>query len=147
MASQKPVVSVSRSARRSFKRRSRRRAVVRLRGEHDLTTVAALAKTLTEVIAFDHRDVVVDLSEVEFMGLATVDVLLRARALLALESRFLVLRSPSPPARRLLTLCSELGLLGLSVIESAGTEGTAVLHDGPVEPEFVASVTPAIRAG
>ena len=50
------------------------RTVVWLRGEHDISTVDALANVLARAIAFDD-DVVVDLCDVEFMGAATVGVI------------------------------------------------------------------------
>jgi anti-anti-sigma factor len=79
--------------------------VVWLRGEHDLSTVHLLSEALSRAIAEDERDVVVDLSRVEFMGAATVGVLLRARQDLLSRSRALTLRHPSPAARRVLDAC------------------------------------------
>jgi anti-anti-sigma regulatory factor len=53
-------------------------------------------------MALSDTDLVVDLSRVELMTAATIGVLARARELLALRSRSLVLRAPSVRARRTL---------------------------------------------
>ena len=96
-------VTVSRLHVTAFAGRNSDRTVVWLRGEHDVSTVAALSETMARAIALDDADVVVDLSDVQFMGAATVRVIIRARAFLRLRSRFLVLRSPSECARASLT--------------------------------------------
>jgi anti-anti-sigma factor len=79
--------------------------VIRLAGEHDLSTVAALSETMAHASALDDTDVVVDLSAVEFVSAATIGVLVRARESLRLRSRSLMLQSPSTRARRVLDLC------------------------------------------
>jgi anti-anti-sigma factor len=79
--------------------------VVLLSGEHDLSSLFALAEALSIVIAIDDDDLVVDLSEVQFMGAETVGVLIRARSYLQTQSRSLTLRSPAPCAQRVLDLC------------------------------------------
>lgn len=76
-----------------------------VRGTHDACTVASLAEELARVMAWDHDDVTVDLTGVEFMDSSTVGVLTRARAFLEARGRSLRLQSPSRPARRLLDLC------------------------------------------
>jgi anti-anti-sigma factor len=75
-----------------------------LAGEHDACTVADLSATLAKSISTGNDDLVVDLSQVQFMAAATVGVLLRARMLLGIRSRSLRLRSPSQRARRILEL-------------------------------------------
>jgi anti-anti-sigma factor len=115
-------LSVTVSRRRLF---VRRRTVVWLRGEHDVSTVAALAETLAGAMALDDCDLVVDLSEVQFMGAATIGVLVRARELLQSRSRSLVLRSPSRCARRILDLCDQGDLLEPSRADAATATGTA----------------------
>jgi anti-sigma B factor antagonist len=87
------------------------RTVVWLRGEHDVSTVAALSQTMARAIALDDGDLVVDLSGVQFMDAATVGVIIRARDFLALQSRSLVLNAPSACAARVLDLCALAGLL------------------------------------
>jgi hypothetical protein len=78
---------------------------------------------LAGAIARDNADVVVDMSDVQFMGAATVGVLIRARELLRTRSRSLVVRSPSWCARRVLELCGDTGLLDRA--EAAALTGTA----------------------
>jgi anti-anti-sigma factor len=90
---------------------AQRRTVVWLRGEQDVSTVDALSETLAEAMAIGDCDLVIDLSEVQFMGAATIGVLIRARELLQSRSRSLVLRSPSRCALRILNLCGQGDLL------------------------------------
>jgi anti-anti-sigma factor len=104
-------VTVARPHVTGFAGRNPDRTVVWLRGEHDVSTVAALSEVMARAIALDDADVVVDLSEVQFMGAATVGVIIRAREFLRLRSRFLVLRSPSECARRILDVCGHSDLL------------------------------------
>jgi|SoiMethySBSTD1v2_1073268.scaffolds.fasta_scaffold546598_1 anti-anti-sigma factor len=80
--------------------------VVWIRGEQDVSTVAALSETLARAISLDDSDLVVDLSDVEFMSAATVGVLVRARQFLRSFSRSLQVQSPSTCARRILALCN-----------------------------------------
>jgi anti-anti-sigma factor len=89
----------------SFDGRDATRTLVWLRGEHDASTQAALSEILTLAIALDAADLVVDLSQVEFMGAATVGVMARTRELLRSRSRTLELRAPSLCARRVLHVC------------------------------------------
>ena len=51
----------------TFAGRDADRTVVWLQGEHDISTTVALADTLARAIALDDADLVVDLSEVQFM--------------------------------------------------------------------------------
>jgi anti-anti-sigma factor len=103
---------------------ARRRTVVWLRGEHDISTVDALSETLAGAMALDDCDLVVDLSEVEFMGAATIGVLVRARELLESRSRSLVLRSPSRCARRIVHLCGQGDLLEPRRADATPATGT-----------------------
>lgn len=95
----------------AFAARDGDRTVVWLQGEHDVSTVAALSETMARAIAHDDADLVVDLSGVQFMGAATVGVILRASDFLAFRSRSLTLRSPSTCAGRILDLCGITDLL------------------------------------
>lgn len=72
-----PSSSVTVSSRRpaSFAGRDADRTVVWLRGEHDTSTVAALSETMARAMALDDSDLVLDLSEVQFMSAATVGVI------------------------------------------------------------------------
>jgi anti-anti-sigma factor len=76
-----------------------------LRGEHDVATVATLTVEIARAIALDDAGVVVDLSGAQFLGAATVGVLVRAWEFLRVQSRSFVLRDPTPSVRRLLELC------------------------------------------
>jgi anti-anti-sigma factor len=123
-------VTVSRAAPRSVAERATGGAVVWLRGEHDLSTVAELSEAIAGAILLDDADVVVDLSDVQFMGGATVGVLRRARDLLRARSRCLVLRSPPTCASRVIELCGDADLLApgdaTPTIGAAGALGTWV---------------------
>lgn len=79
--------------------------VVTLTGEHDICTVQALTEALGVAIERDGASLAVDLSEVEFMGAATLGVLVHARELLRFHGRSLVLRDPSACALRVIELC------------------------------------------
>jgi anti-anti-sigma factor len=106
---------VSSQNRFAFAERDVDRTVVWLRGEHDASTVAALWDTIGQAIALDDADVVVDLSGVEFMGSATVGVIIRARE--SLWPRALTLRSPSRCAQRVLDLYGLADLLDERPVE------------------------------
>jgi anti-sigma B factor antagonist len=118
-------VTVARPHVTAFAGHSPNSTLVWLRGEHDVSTVAALSEILARAIALDDADVVVDLSEVQFMGAATVGVIIRAREFLRLRSRFLVLRSPSERARRMLEVCGHADLLDPRPIDAVPMTGPA----------------------
>jgi anti-anti-sigma factor len=118
-------VTVSRPHVTAFAGGNSDRTVVWLRGEHDVSTVVALSEILARAIALDDADVVVDLSEVQFMGAATVGVIIRAREFLRLRSRFLVLRSPSECARRMLEVCGHSDLLEPRIADATPLTGPA----------------------
>jgi anti-anti-sigma factor len=99
------VLSVDVAIPGSFVSHDRGRTVVWLEGEHDIATQSALNATLADAISADQSDVVVDLSGVTFMAGATIDELVRGRAVLQIQCRSLTVRSPSRCARRLLDLC------------------------------------------
>ena len=86
------------------------RAVVWLRGEHDIATTVELSETMARAIALDEPGVVVDLSGVHFMGAATVGVIVRAREFLHRQERSFEVRDPSMCAKRILGLCGLDGL-------------------------------------
>jgi anti-anti-sigma factor len=83
-----------------------------LRGDQDIATDDALCRALAHAISLDDAALVIDLSEVEFMGLSTLAVIVRARTLLRTWSRSLTVRSPSPSTRRLISICGLDDLLG-----------------------------------
>ena len=61
-------VTASRPGSVEYAGRDEDGTVVRLRGEHDISTVDELSQTVARAIALDDGDLVIDLSEVEFMG-------------------------------------------------------------------------------
>jgi anti-sigma B factor antagonist len=81
--------------------------VVAFRGEADCATLPVVVETLSGVIADGAGDIVVDLSETEFIDTAALRAVLRARETLGGGGRHLTLRSPSRIAGRL------LGIFGL----------------------------------
>jgi anti-anti-sigma factor len=87
------------------------RLVVSLRGEQDMSTAGSLAAMLAAAAAEGDGDLVVDLSQVEFMDTKIIMVLIRGRLALQSQSRDLTLRGPSAFARRILDLCGSLGLV------------------------------------
>lgn len=101
------------------------RTVVRLRGEHDASTVGRLSEILVTAISFDTSDVVIDLSEVAFMDAATIGVITWAQEFLNLADRSLVVRAPSRFARRVLQLCGLEALIEIppTPMRVTGTEG------------------------
>jgi anti-anti-sigma factor len=115
-----------RRRRTSFVRRTESRTVVWLSGEHDLSTVDAFSQTLARVFALDDGDVVLDLSGVQFMGAATIDVIVRAKDALDLRSRVLTLRSPSVSAQRVVDLCDLADLVEASSTDAQPLAGTHV---------------------
>jgi anti-anti-sigma factor len=116
---------VSRQTLGSFAERDADRTVVWLRGEHDMSTVDSLSETMARAIALDDSDVIVDLSDVQFMSAATVGVLIRAREFLRLESRSLALRSPSKCAGRVVDLCGLADLFDPRAADAMRLAGTA----------------------
>ena len=81
------------------------RTVTWLCGEHDISTVDALSEIVARATSPDDTDVELDPSDVQYMGAATIGVIVRTREWLQLRSRSLVLRSPSKIASRLCDLC------------------------------------------
>ena len=91
--------------------RDTNRGVVWVRGEQDLSTVPSLSATIARAMTLDDADLVLDFSGVHFMDASTVGVIVRTRTFLRLQSRSLVLRSPSSCTRRILELCGLEDLL------------------------------------
>jgi anti-anti-sigma factor len=82
-----------------------RTIVVRLRGDQDSSTVPAVAAALASAVAGDNSDLVVDLSEVQFINAAILRVLTAACDFFESQSRTFALRSPSRCAERILDIC------------------------------------------
>jgi anti-anti-sigma factor len=92
-------------------RREGSRTVVSLGGEHDVSTAADLADTLSRAREMGDGDVVIDLSKLQFMDAAIARELARCQYALGLHSRALMLRAPSKFARRLLGVCGLMGAI------------------------------------
>ena len=75
------------------------RTVVWLNRAYDIATLTALAAGLAAAVALDDADLVVVLSEVQFIVPATIGMLVRAR------SRRLTVRNPPRCAQRVLDVC------------------------------------------
>lgn len=90
-------------------RREGDRMVVSLHGEQDMSTALGVADALATASAAGDDDVVVDLSEVQFMDSAIIAELARGSTALRSESRALMLRAPSRLAQRLLEVCGLVG--------------------------------------
>ncbi len=82
--------------------------IVPLSGEHDLSTRRALAELLARAISDTDGGIAVDLRLVSFMDASTLGLLAGAGGFLGAHDRTLVLRAPSPIARRVI----EVGGLG-----------------------------------
>ena len=93
--------------------------VIWLAGDQDASTVPALIETMSQVVALDDADVVVDLSGVRSIGAPTIEVLVRARDYLRLRSRALTLRSPPACVSRALERCEVADLVGPTPAEAA----------------------------
>jgi anti-anti-sigma factor len=120
-----PEVGLRRRGTR-FVRRTESRTVVWLSGEYDLLTVDELWERLARAFALDDADVVLDLSGVQFMGAATIEVIARAKDILDLRSRALTLRSPSESAQRVVDLCGLVDLVDPSSADAQPLVGTNV---------------------
>jgi len=105
-----------------------RPVVVRLWGEHDISTDRALCLTLARAIALDSAGLVLDLSEVELIGPSTLGVIVRAREFLRQRSASLTVRSPSGAARSLMDACGLSDLLWPNPGTAGAQQGW---HSGP----------------
>jgi len=78
-------------------------------GDLDLATAPLLATTLADVLGGESGPrVVLDLADLDFIDAVGLGHIIGARRRLSDRGGTLVVRQPSPPARRLLELC-ELG--------------------------------------
>jgi anti-anti-sigma factor len=85
-------------------------AVVSLCGEHDLTTAHSISASIATAAAVAETDLVLDLSEVQFMDSTTIVAILRGKVLLETRGGTMTVRNPSRPARYVLDLC-DLGYI------------------------------------
>lgn len=87
--------------------RARRRgltAVLELRGELDLSTADHFVRIARTALAARPRRVIVDMSEVEFLGIAGYHALIRLVAEYEAGGCGLELRAPSPAVRRVMEI-------------------------------------------
>ena len=97
-----PSVSITR--RRPSRRRSER-AVVWVRGDHDIATKVSVAVAIVRASECDDMHVIIDLSGVTFMDASTVGAIVGGENRLRSRGQSLELRAPSASARRVLELC------------------------------------------
>lgn len=119
---------------------------VHLQGEQDAASLDELGEVLARAIALDDRSVIVDLSRVQFLSMATVGVIVRARNFLESRGRSLQIRSPSECARRTLVVCGASELLDAEPSDHPTTDEAPALaswvpvarcgeHEAAVAPE------------
>jgi anti-sigma B factor antagonist len=77
--------------------------IVRIQGEIDVATAPEMADSVATVLAHDPLDLVLDLTDTEFMDCSGVGVIVRARNHLPDESR-VILRHPTPIIRQVFAL-------------------------------------------
>ncbi len=122
-------------------------AVVWLSGEHDLATEPELRLILARAIRDDDGgDVVIDLSELDFISVSTLGVLVRAQAYLRRRSRSMTVRAPNARILRTLRICGLEDILGVGVGAQPENEVYIGAIPGPVHsgepPDLRASSAP-----
>ena len=97
---------------------------VAVRGEVDVSAVAALTEALDAAIRDSEGAFVIDLCDVEFLDSSGLSALLRARALLARDERQLAVVCPPGPVRRLFDV---VGIGDLLVVMETREEAASAL--------------------
>jgi anti-sigma B factor antagonist len=100
---------------------------VAVRGEVDINTVAQLSEALDHAVRESSGALIVDLSDVVFLGSTGLTALVRARAQLGREDRALVVVCPPGPVRRLFEL---VGIVDLFELFDSREEAAASLRSG-----------------
>jgi anti-sigma B factor antagonist len=100
---------------------------VAVRGEVDINTVAQLSEALDHAVRESSGALIVDLSDVVFLGSTGLTALVRARAQLGREDRALVVVCPPGPVRRLFEL---VGIVDLFELFDSSEEAAASLRSG-----------------
>lgn len=95
------------------------RTVISLGGEHDAATADSVAIVFAQALALRDPELVVDLSEVRFMGAATVRVILHAREALFARGASFALRSVSAAALHTLHACRLSELLERESVDAS----------------------------
>ena len=91
---------------------------LRLRGEIDILTVPVLHESLSALA--DGGDIVIDLTEVDFIGLAGLEALCQKARCLRQRGGRLVVSSPSAITRRVIDIMGVAELLSLPDAPQAG---------------------------
>ena len=86
-------------------------SIIWLKGEHDAATVGDLLTLLSVEIASTTNDLIVDLTDVTFMGSSTLMVLVSANAALGQQGRNLSARGTPHCVRRLFELANVAPLI------------------------------------
>jgi anti-sigma B factor antagonist len=100
---------------------------VAVRGEVDINTVAQLSEALDHAVRESSGALIVDLSDVVFLGSTGLTALVRARAQLGREERALLVVCPPGPVRRLFEL---VGIVDLFELFDSREEAAASLRSG-----------------
>jgi anti-sigma B factor antagonist len=100
---------------------------VAVRGEVDINTVAQLSEALDHAVRESSGALIVDLSDVVFLGSTGLTALVRARAQLGREERALLVVCPPGPVRRLFEL---VGIVDLFELFDSREEAAASLRRG-----------------
>ena len=87
--------------------------VVWLQGEYDIANAAELAERISSAASGSDADIVLDTRNVEFMGLAALDVIRCCHDGLAGKGRTLRVSRPSESVRRIVALCGLSESLGV----------------------------------
>ena len=103
-------------------------SIIWLKGEHDAATVGGLQLLLSVEIANTMNDFIVDLTDVTFMGSATLRVLVSANAELDHQGRSLSARGTPPNVRRLFELAN-VAPLPAPALRREARFGTIRFHD------------------
>ena len=97
---------------------------VAVRGEVDIATVPALELAIDGAIRDSAGAFVLDLCEVEFLDSSGLNLILRARAVLARQDRVLLIVCPPGPVRRLFI---QAGIADLLFLYSSPAEAATAL--------------------
>jgi anti-anti-sigma factor len=100
-------------------------SVIWMQGEHDLSTLGEIAALFATALASDNDDVVVDLSGVDFLGVAPLQLMLQVRTVLEQRGRRLDFRDPSRHARHTLEVCDVESVVASTTSPQPATVGAS----------------------
>lgn len=110
------------------------RTVLWVRGEHDMATKVTLAVAIARAAQRDDVPLLIDLSAVTFMDASTVGAIVGSRNRLRSRGQSLELRSPSPPALRVLHLCGLTDLIHCERVQPTAAALASWVDVPPLEP-------------